>query len=228
MKMADLLKQYRLLLSASLAFALLLSALLLWIGNQKAFQLVNEFVTPKFGLPAIALSLLGESAAMGILLILSLWLEIRKTIFVFIVWFTGACFSWMFKLWLCKGLERPFAYYSSKGVVLNMVEGVNVHHFNTFPSGHTLTAFSAAFLLVYLFPKLPKVGQLFVFLLAAGCGMSRVILVQHWPFDILGGMVLGIFAFFSGLGLLRLLPDRKVLDKTSIGLLLGPTKRVKS
>jgi membrane-associated phospholipid phosphatase len=75
------------------------------------------------------------------------------------------------------------------------VEGVTVHHLNSFPSGHTLTAFSAAFLIRILFPCRPLWHAL-AFLLAILCGLSRVVLVQHWPADVLGGMVLGLLASF--------------------------------
>ena len=64
--------------------------------------------------------------------------------------------------------------------------------FGSFPSSHT--AFFSA-LAVTMFFCNPKVGKLF-FVCAIVIGLARIGAGVHWPIDILGGLVWGIFLGF--------------------------------
>jgi membrane-associated phospholipid phosphatase len=150
---------------------------------------------------------------MVVLLLISTRQAFRKTLTLLLAWLLGACFSWLFKLWLMAGAPRPLEYFSKQtGNQLNVVEGVTIHHFNSFPSGHTLTAFSVAILTLFLFPSAKKWVQVLVILMAWCCGLSRIILVQHWPVDVLGGMAFGIFAALLGEKLTQSFPPKKWMD----------------
>lgn len=80
---------------------------------------------------------------------------------------------------------------------LNFVEGVNVHSFNSFPSGHTVTAFSIFCLLTLLINaasiKSPNyiLGLLF-FLMAFLVSISRIYLLQHFFVDTYFGAIIGV------------------------------------
>jgi len=189
-----ILVQNRLALSIYLFIISILGLLVFLTGNENLFLYVNQNLSPALGQPARFFSFLGESWVMLGLLILSFKMPFRQTLLVGFTWLSGAIHSWIFKLWLCKGWPRPYEFYSQKGIVLNLVEGVKLHHWNTFPSGHTLTAFSIVFLIQALYPKLPFRFVILSILLASLCGLSRIILVQHWPMDVLGGMILGCSA----------------------------------
>jgi undecaprenyl-diphosphatase len=58
----------------------------------------------------------------------------------------------------------------------------------SFPSGHTMTAFSIALVLSYFYPSLE--GPLFF--LALSIAVSRVVLGMHFLSDVLAGAVLGV------------------------------------
>ncbi len=58
----------------------------------------------------------------------------------------------------------------------------------SFPSGHTMTAFSIAIVLSYFYPSLE--GALFF--AAASIAISRIVLGMHYLSDVLAGMVLGV------------------------------------
>ncbi len=58
----------------------------------------------------------------------------------------------------------------------------------SFPSGHTMTAFSIALVLSYFYPTLE--GTLFF--LALSIGFSRIVLGMHFLSDVLAGMILGV------------------------------------
>jgi undecaprenyl-diphosphatase len=58
----------------------------------------------------------------------------------------------------------------------------------SFPSGHTMTAFSIALVVSYFYPSLE--GALFF--LAISIAVSRIVLGMHLLSDVLAGMVLGV------------------------------------
>jgi undecaprenyl-diphosphatase len=58
----------------------------------------------------------------------------------------------------------------------------------SFPSGHTMTAFSVALVLSYFYPGLE--GMLFF--VALSIAFSRIVLGMHFLSDVLAGMVLGV------------------------------------
>ncbi|MEK7560495.1 MAG: phosphatase PAP2 family protein [Patescibacteria group bacterium] len=58
----------------------------------------------------------------------------------------------------------------------------------SFPSGHTVLAFSAASAIALCYPR----AGWTLYAAAGAIGISRVIAGVHWPIDILGGAVIGI------------------------------------
>jgi membrane-associated phospholipid phosphatase len=197
--------------------SLFISCLVFWhcfSGREAAFLWVNEHLSPSCGTAARVFSHVGETWGMVILLGICLFQHWKKGLLIGLGWFTGACYSWIFKLWLMKGAERPFAYFSKKNISLQLVNGVEVHRFNTFPSGHTLTAFSILFLAVLVFPKMKWPSQFLLFTAAALCGLSRIVLVQHWQADVAGGAVLGILAALSACRIVHFIPLDKSQSET--------------
>jgi membrane-associated phospholipid phosphatase len=75
---------------------------------------------------------------------------------------------------------------------IHTVPGVELHTSQSFPSGHTTTAFTIFLLACQLFPQ--RWTLLGGFILAAGAGYSRIYLAQHFPSDVAAGMLVGIFS----------------------------------
>lgn len=90
---------------------------------------------------------------------------------------------------------RPKTFF--EGVAkLNFVEGVDVHGYLSFPSGHTATAFSA-FCLVIFFHKHPT-WQFLAFIACLSVAMSRMYLQQHFFIDTFAGSMIGISCSMLG------------------------------
>lgn len=75
----------------------------------------------------------------------------------------------------------------------------------SFPSGHTQAGFAAA-MAIFLHDR--KYGAA-AFLLAALIAFSRLYLYVHFPTDVLGGMVIGLFCGAAGVWMIRQLMRKK-------------------
>lgn len=87
-------------------------------------------------------------------------------------------------------LPRPMEVYQNTGRDFHLVKGIEIHYFQSFPSGHTMTAFAFACFII-LFLKQPKWG-IFSLFVAILVGYSRMYLFQHFPRDVFVGGILGV------------------------------------
>lgn len=92
---------------------------------------------------------------------------------------------------------RPIAFLQDQQ--LHLIEGVEMHHHHSFPSGHTTAAFAFfGFVSIRYFSGKPKMQVLMAFI-AALVGYSRIYLSQHFLEDVLAGMLLGSFCLLTSL-----------------------------
>lgn len=106
---------------------------------------------------------------------------------------------------------RPVSFFKDNPGALHRVAGVELYQSHSFPSGHTITAFSIALTLVYLFaPGRPwnKSGRLrawalslVLFAWACSVGYSRMYLAEHFFKDVYGGAIIGILTTIIALWL---------------------------
>ena len=120
---------------------------------------------------------------------------------------------------------RPITVFENyPDLVLPMVEGVHMHHSNSFPSGHTSTFFvfftcCALILACHYKPKAEQnngktwllygLSMLLLLLLAALGGYSRIYLSQHFLSDVCVGSMIGVVIpclmfYFYGNNILKL------------------------
>ena len=87
---------------------------------------------------------------------------------------------------------RPILYFKENfpDIQLHQIVGEHLHSSHSFPSGHTITAFSF-FLALSFFTKRPALHFLF-FVLAVMVGYSRIYLSQHFEIDVLAGSFIGV------------------------------------
>ena len=88
-----------------------------------------------------------------------------------------------------KDSERPQLFFGSSASQY-FIKGIDFAHNNSFPSGHTATAFAMATVCVLMMKN--KKGQLLFLLLAALVGFSRIYLGQHFLLDVLVGALIGV------------------------------------
>ena len=83
---------------------------------------------------------------------------------------------------------RPKSYFGADHPI-QFVDGIEIFSYNSFPSGHSTSAFALACILSLIFPsRWVTVGLSF---LAISAGISRIYLAQHFVEDTCVGALLG-------------------------------------
>ena len=86
---------------------------------------------------------------------------------------------------------RPKLYFGGHLNNIHFVKGQYIDMFDSFPSGHTVTAFSTALLITYLCKN--KNWGVLLLIVAALVGYSRMYLSEHFFEDVTAGSALGVF-----------------------------------
>lgn len=122
-------------------------------------------------------------------------------------------------------LPRPLKFYeNSHEITLNLVKGVDVHSFMSFPSGHTAAGIILFFSLSLLSEN--KVYKVICFILAMCVAFSRVYLLQHFFRDIYFGSIFGIVILLIMLFIFQKFDWYNKLDE--LGGLLSKRKTAKN
>lgn len=114
---------------------------------------------------------------------------------------------------------RPKSYFWNDYHRLHFTEGVEILVSNSFPSGHTATAFSMFLVLSYWMKN--KIASFFFFIMAFMVGYSRMYLALHFFADVYAG---ALFAVLATSGTIYFLNEYfKLQDKTGLqkGFFLG-------
>lgn len=114
------------------------------------------------------------------------------------------------KKWVFDGMPRPAEFL--KNVSFYEVPGIELHHWGSFPSGHTTTVFMLASFFYLVLPKKMKIHSLLMGI-AVLVGFSRVYLMQHFLMDIWAGALLGIFSSLVSYYLVLKFFSKKVHQK---------------
>jgi membrane-associated phospholipid phosphatase len=133
---------------------------------------------------------LGDGRIAGILLLLILLYNVRTGIYAVISFLSATIVSNSLKYFFFDDMNRPsFTFNFIEKTTLNLVDGVDIHLHNSFPSGHATQAFSILMVVAFMSPKNTwKITFLAIAILTA---FSRVYLSQHWLVDITVGSIIG-------------------------------------
>ena len=150
-------------------------------------------------------SMLAEWPLYIVALLPLFWKRIEMTIFFAASEIVGGCIAQILKHTFC--FERPVSVFEKcHNMVLPLVQGVDMHHSNSFPSGHASTFFvfftCCAIILAYEHQQrtreystkqwcLIHLSMSVLLVLAALGAYSRVYLSQHFLLDISVGSIIG-------------------------------------
>lgn len=196
-------------------FFLILTILLLAYSKEESHLLLNTFHSGMADLFFKYCTHLGDGAFFAVFIVLFAFVRLRWSLYMVMAALTTLVSVYILKKQLFKGMPRPSAFIDVD--LLHLVEGVKMHSTNSFPSGHTITAF-AIFIILALISRKGYVRSFFV-LIAIFAGYSRVYLSQHFIIDIYFGAFIGIvIAILSCTLVDRWFGDKIWIDKTLLTL----------
>jgi membrane-associated phospholipid phosphatase len=136
---------------------------------------------------------MGETYPYLVALFLCLFWRFRYALQIGMAGILVVPYAYLLKDWI--GVMRPLNWLGEQGlrdklVVVPYVELAS--GFTSFPSGHTIAAFTLYTLLALMVPKSRDFWGLLFAIMAVLVGISRVFLAQHFVADVLGGVVFGL------------------------------------
>jgi membrane-associated phospholipid phosphatase len=189
--MEKLLKENRWFLIPTLVFLLIAIILMFSYSKTELHILSNEANSPFLDYFFKYTTHLGDGKMIAVLFIVLLFVKYRFAFAFLAGSLSASVVVNLAKRFILHENYRPSKYFEIfETYQLHLVEGVKIHSINSFPSGHTATAFNVFFTLALL-TKNNGLKFLF-FVLAVLIAYSRVYLSQHFLIDITASSVIGI------------------------------------
>jgi len=192
----------------------MIGAYLLLTNEKGAFVL--HFATERKALidnVFVWITKLGETVVYGIFALFFLLIRFRYTLLIALLGFVNLVLSLALKTYFA--CPRPGHVYWMKEYhgEISYIPGldVNVGTASSFPSGHTLSAFSLYFFVALLLKN--KQWGLPLFIIALLVGISRIVLTQHFLSDVYVGAICGVLiaiALYASQRLIPISPDRLI------------------
>ncbi len=194
--MKELLKDNKYFLLPYLLTLLVFAVFLLSYNKAELHLLSNKANSPFFDQFFRFATYLGDGLMIAIVAVALLFVRFRYAIAFLIGSLLTAGIVNLFKKVLLDDMYRPSKYFELyyETTRLHLIEGVNLHSLQSFPSGHTATAFSVFFFLALIMNK--KSSKFAMFLLAIIVAYSRVYISQHFLIDITVGSIISVVVVF--------------------------------
>lgn len=134
---------------------------------------------------------LGDGAFAILLIAVFYFINVKKANYILFSYTSSALLTGILKIYFYSPTWRPaFVYqYFATNNHITLIDGVEMHYGNSFPSGHATSAF-AVFICLLLITNIQWQKILFL-LMAILAAYSRTYLSQHWLVDIVIGSIIG-------------------------------------
>ncbi len=156
-------------------------------GNEILY--INTLHTTFFNYFFLTVTKFAELPGLILILLITLYSAYGKGLLMLLNILSTSAIVQFLKHIVFSNQVRPAEFFKETHELM-FVPGLEMAHYNSFPSGHTATAF-AMFFTLSLFAKNKYWGILF-FTLALLVGVSRVYLMQHFFRDVYVGSIIGV------------------------------------
>ncbi|HTB51176.1 MAG TPA: phosphatase PAP2 family protein [Ferruginibacter sp.] len=152
--------------------------------------LSNQFVGGWSDTLFLILTSTGDGLIIIFAILVLLFFNTRMAIQLAIIFVISTIIAHLFKDVLMVHMYRPYYVFNHLHIKLKLISGMYMNEVSSFPSGHSMTAFSLlAFFAFYIRQNYIK----FIFCITAILiAYSRVYLSQHFLMDILAGALIGV------------------------------------
>ncbi len=183
-------KSFRIAIAISLVLAASILGLSFYLGKNKSFLLLNNDYGKAADYFFEYFTNLGDGL-LWIIWLAGIFITKRKKLLHLIVsaFILTTLFTQFFKYVILPDEARPSKAIADISQV-HFVEGVELHSINSFPSGHTATAFTFVLLIAL---TVERKGIMFLAIIVAMLvGYSRIYLGQHFPLDVGAGIIIAV------------------------------------
>jgi membrane-associated phospholipid phosphatase len=189
--MKDLISKNRWFFLPYFVFLIICTTLLFSFSKTELHILLNKAHSPFFDVFFKYATHLGDGTMIAILGVVFLFIKYRYLFAFLLGSLSAAIVVNLFKKAVFTEMYRPAKYFEMfETYKLHLIEGVNQHSLQSFPSGHTASAFSV-FLMLALITK-NRWGKLALFFAAVLVAYSRVYISQHFIIDITAGSIISV------------------------------------
>ena len=160
---------------------------------------INRYSREEWDSIVLFLTDFGLGSYVAIAMVLLLFLRVRYGLLGLINLGLVGIFTNVLKKMLFSDRIRPFNYFYYDDFHRFIYTAELNYHFS-FPSGHTMTIFSALSLMAFFVGK--RWAGIVFFIAALMIGFTRIYLLQHFFLDVYVGAVTGVFCTFLSVWLL--------------------------
>jgi membrane-associated phospholipid phosphatase len=150
---------------------------------------LNQYHTIFFDYFFKHVTYLGDGSFLPFFFILMLFIRFRFALLLVIVFVASGLFVQVLKRFIFMDMARPTKYLG-EAAHLYLIPGVQQYCCNSFPSGHSATAFG----IFLCFALISEKNWVKILMMVFAClvAYSRVYLSQHFLIDILSGSIIGV------------------------------------
>lgn len=157
--------------------------LFMWTNNHH-----NDFFDDFFK----AWTLLGDGLFTVVIIVILLFVKFRFALLALLAYGYSSVIVQILKRLFNS--PRPTKFFEGLNPI-RTIEGYPLYEWNSFPSGHSTSAFTLAVVITYLLPN--KKHHWIIIPIAIVTAFSRVYLAQHFFQDVFAGAVLGVVLTFQ-------------------------------
>lgn len=172
------------------------SFLLLFFGKNELFLLQNALYHPYADFFAPWLTHLGDGLFAFAIFLVLLLLNYRSALTSLFCFALVLLLIQTGKQLVFEDALRPAAYFAALGQEIRLIDGVKIHAHNSFPSGHSASAFVLFTFLAMHFQN--KRWGPFLLIAAVLIAYTRIYLAQHFMGDVLAGACIGAVVALLG------------------------------
>ncbi|MEZ0540442.1 phosphatase PAP2 family protein [Fibrella arboris] len=189
MTLSALFRTNRVFFITYLLLIVTVGTLMLLYTKEQLIRFVNEQNTPLGDQLFPYLTYLGDGGFVIVIGVLVLVVHRHAGWLVLASFAVSGLISLFLKLVVFPERLRPVRYFEHSNWAYHLIKDLHINEYNSFPSGHTTSAFALFSMLVFLWRR--KGWGWLGTLLAAIAGYSRVYLFQHFVEDAFAGALLG-------------------------------------
>jgi membrane-associated phospholipid phosphatase len=183
-------KQYRWFYLPYILLWVVCAYFVLSVSKMDIHLWINQFNSSFFDHFFNFFTLLGDGIMLPFFLTVMLFRNFRMAILVVAVFLLSGAAVQVLKHSIFDDCLRPVAYIGNSHA-LHLVDGVKQYMNNSFPSGHSASAFGFFFCLALLFKN--RFLQFAMLCVAITAAFSRIYLSQHFLIDTMFGSLIGVF-----------------------------------